>query len=645
MSLRLNLEVLSESFENEYGGPCRFGLTLNNLSDDHLNDWSLHFALDRFITPGSITEGKLDQVGSYCVVTPNNNHLKANEHFYCEFTMNTAPLRFHSDGFDDAFVEVNANGNPLRLPVMIAPPVLASPHKQRSSIPSTEPAAMAIIPKPNNIVHLSEQAIELSILEIRLSTNKAKLATNWFKDQASSTFQHLSFGNSDTRLTFIEKKSLTPSSYQLRTSMIDIEISAADEQGFLHACATLLQLIGQGEQSVSIPHLNIDDAPRYSYRGMMLDCARHFHPVETIKRLINQLAYYKFNTFHWHLTDDEGWRVEIKAFPQLTKIGAWRGGEQVLEPQFTHLAESYGGFYNQQEIKEIIEYAQCRGITVIPEFDIPGHCRAAIKALPELLVDQDDLSQYRSIQHYNDNVLSPGIAGTYQFIDTVLEEIAALFPSPYVHIGADEVPKGVWVDSPSCQQLMQQHGYQDPKELQGHLLRHVENKLRSLGKRMLGWEEAQHGNKVSKDTVIYSWLSEQAAIDCAKQGFDVVLQPAQFTYLDMTQDFAPEEPGVDWANVIPLEHAYRYEPLAQLADNDPIHKRVWGVQCALWCEIVNNQDRIDYMLYPRITAIAEACWTQSKHKDYSNYLARLKTHTEWFDKQGIQYRQPWNCDA
>ncbi|MFV0488850.1 MAG: beta-N-acetylhexosaminidase, partial [Vibrio fluvialis] len=404
--------------------------------------------------------------------------------------------------------------------------------------------------------------------------------------------------------------------YQVSVDRKGVRLEASSHVGFVHASATLLQLVRPDGDRLRVPHIVIKDAPRFKYRGMMLDCARHFHPLERVKRLINQLAHYKFNTFHWHLTDDEGWRIEIKALPQLTDIGAWRGVDEVLEPQYSLLTEKHGGFYTQDDIREVIAYAAERGITVIPEIDIPGHSRAAIKALPEWLLDEDDQSQYRSIQYYNDNVLSPALSGTYRFLDLVLEEVAALFPSNFIHIGADEVPDGVWVNSPKCQALMAEQGYTDAKELQGHLLRYAEKKLKSLGKRMVGWEEAQHGDKVSKDTVIYSWLSEQAALNCARQGFDVILQPGQFTYLDSAQDYAPEEPGVDWAGVTPLERAYRYEPLAEVPEQDPLRKRILGIQCALWCELVNNQNRMDYMIYPRLTALAEAAWTQKSQRDW-----------------------------
>jgi hexosaminidase len=373
----------------------------------------------------------------------------------------------------------------------------------------------------------------------------------------------------------------------------------------------------------------------------MLDCARHFWSVAQVKALLDQLAYYKFNTLHWHLTDDEGWRLEIKAFPELTTIGSRRGPAQPLQPQFTHLTEQYGGFYTQEQVRDIIQYASERSITVIPEIDIPGHSRAAIRSLPHLLTDPQDLSDYRSVQGYRDNVLNPALTGTYTFLDKVLEEVAELFPAPFVHIGADEVPDGVWLNSPACQHLMQEQGYSDAKELQGHLLRYAEQTLHTMGKRMLGWEEACYGNKVSQHTLIYPWQSEDSALECLRAGFDVVLQPAQYTYLDLAQDYAPGEPGVDWAGTLTLESAYRYEPLEQVPDNHPLRKQIYGIQCALWCEIIPTEERMQYMLYPRLQAIAEVAWCQKQRKNWPDFLCRLKGQLCHFDKQGIHYRDPW----
>ncbi|EHH0749242.1 beta-N-acetylhexosaminidase [Vibrio vulnificus] len=638
MEYRIDLVVLSEQKQN-----CRFGMTLHNLSDQDLPNWSLTFAFTRFIQPGSISHGTLTQIGSFCQLTPDSLVLPANHHFYCEFTVLTNPFRFYSDGLNEAFVEYHHEGEQVRSNVDVTPIVLASPYRERETIAPTLASAYSLLPKANAL-HVDAGHFSLTPSSaITCQSALADSAVTWLMDEMARLHQFKLATSEAGEIVYRSNPTLDEGAYQLKISQEQVRVEAGSSSGFVHATASLLQLLDYNSltQEAQLACCSISDSPRFRYRGMMLDCSRHFHSVEQVKRLINLLAHYKFNTFHWHLTDDEGWRVEIKAFPALTEIGAWRGVDEAIEPQYTHISQRYGGFYSQEEIKEVVAYAAQRSIMVIPEIDVPGHCRAAIKSLPEMLVEVEDDTVYRSIQNYSDNVLNPGLSTTYQFLDGVLEEIAQLFPAPYVHIGADEVPHGVWSNSPSCQALMKQHGYQDYKELQGHLLRHAEQKLRSLGKRMLGWEEAQHGDKVSKDTVIYSWLSEEAAVNCARQGFDVVLQPAQTTYLDMTQDYAPEEPGVDWANPLPLEKAYNYEPLANIPADDPIHKRIWGIQTALWCEIINNPERMDYMVFPRIIALAEACWTQKEHRDWNDFLSRLKGHLPLLDKQGIKYRQPW----
>ncbi|BAC95505.1 N-acetyl-beta-hexosaminidase [Vibrio vulnificus YJ016] len=638
MEYRIDLVVLSEQKQN-----CRFGMTLHNLSDQDLPNWSLTFAFTRFIQPGSISHGTLTQIGSFCQLKPDSLVLPANHHFYCEFTVLTNPFRFYSDGLNEAFVEYHHEGEQVRSNVDVTPIVLASPYRERETIAPTLASAYSLLPKANAL-HVDAGHFSLTPSSaITCQSALADSAVTWLMDEMARLHQFKLATSEAGEIVYRSNPTLDEGAYQLKISQEQVRVEAGSSSGFVHATASLLQLLDYNSltQEAQLACCSIYDSPRFRYRGMMLDCSRHFHSVEQVKRLINLLAHYKFNTFHWHLTDDEGWRVEIKAFPALTEVGAWRGVDEAIEPQYTHISQRYGGFYSQEEIKEVVAYAAQRSIMVIPEIDVPGHCRAAIKSLPEMLVEVEDDTVYRSIQNYSDNVLNPGLSTTYQFLDGVLEEIAQLFPAPYVHIGADEVPHGVWSNSPSCQALMKQHGYQDYKELQGHLLRHAEQKLRSLGKRMLGWEEAQHGDKVSKDTVIYSWLSEEAAVNCARQGFDVVLQPAQTTYLDMTQDYAPEEPGVDWANPLPLEKAYNYEPLANIPADDPIHKRIWGIQTALWCEIINNPERMDYMVFPRIIALAEACWTQKEHRDWNDFLSRLKGHLPLLDKQGIKYRQPW----
>ncbi|OBT17272.1 beta-hexosaminidase [Vibrio sp. UCD-FRSSP16_10] len=628
MSLfRLNLKVVNETDQR-----TRFSLSIINLSAVDLNDWKLHFSITRFLDSQSCTVGSLSQVGSFCTLSDLPD-LKQCGMLTTEFEMPTPPLQLQCDGILEAFV-VSAQGD---YSVEVMPLLLMNPQADPPAIELVTPATIAIIPKPNQL-ELKVGSFEFTRGEsLYIETELANEAALWLYEAKEELY--FSLGQSQTRISFKYASKLEDQAYQLDVSDNKICIYANSEQGFSYGVASLLQLINDDN---SVPCVQINDSPAYGYRGMMLDCSRHFHEIEQVKLIIDQLARYKYNHFHWHLTDDEGWRIEINAFPELTDIGAWRAKDLPLTSQFRHIQSKYGGFYTQKQIKEVVIYAQRRGITVIPEIDIPGHCRAAIKSLPHLLLDSDDRSVYRSVQHYNDNVLSPALEGTYQFLDKVIEEVAELFPAPYVHIGADEVPEGVWTQSPRCQALMKEQGYRDEKDLQGHLLRYVENKLSSLGKRMLGWEEAQHGGKVSQQTVIYSWQSEQAAIDCARKGFDVVLQPGQYTYLDMAQEFDHTESGFYWANITPLKHAYHYQPLQEIEASDPIHKKVWGIQAGLWCELIDNEQKLQYMVHPRLQAIAEVCWTQADNKQWTDFLSRLKVDLKRLDSRGIHYRNPWH---
>ncbi|GEA52741.1 beta-hexosaminidase [Vibrio inusitatus NBRC 102082] len=626
MSLfRLDLKVINQTEQR-----TRFSMTISNHSSLILKDWTLYFSITRLLDANSITQGELSQVGSFCTLK-SLPRLENGDLFNTEFEMPTPPLQLQCDGILEAFITTHE-----QYIVDVTPLQLIEPQSNAQPLKMISKASIGIIPKPQEI-QIGSGVFEFSQKEGVFSECKqAEEAVLWLIEAKPEL--DLSLGDQTSRIEFKQLESLPHQSYQLEVSRNSITLFASGSQGFSHGVASLLQLLGNGVKATCI---QISDSPVYDYRGMMLDCSRHFHELDQVKLTIDQLARYKYNHFHWHLTDDEGWRIEIKAFPELTDIGAWRGKDLPLTAQFKHIDSKYGGFYSQQQIKEVIAYAKRRGITVIPEIDIPGHCRAAIKALPHLLLDSDDRSIYRSVQHYTDNVLSPALEGTYVFLDTVLEEVAQLFPAPYVHIGADEVPEGVWTDSKKCQAVMTKHGYSDAKELQGHLLRYVENKLHSLGKRMLGWEEAQYGDKVSQQTVIYSWQSEEAAIKCARKGFDVVLQPGQYTYLDMAQEFDATESGFYWANITPLKHAYHYRPLSEIEANDPIQQKVWGIQAGLWCELIDSAERLQYMVHPRLQAIAEVAWTKETNKDWDDFLSRLQIDLQALDGRDIHYRNPF----
>ncbi|GAM72818.1 beta-N-acetylhexosaminidase [Vibrio ishigakensis] len=408
---------------------AQFTITLHNNSSKTLSNWDLIFSITRFLKSDSISIGTLSQLGSLCSVT-ELPELAIDESISFTLEMETPPLKLQCDTILEAYVDINGE----RLDIEILPTNIGSAYNEPTKVPEVDASAIGLIPRPNELTLLEGEIKLGNICHYGIQSEVAEPSVAWLKQAAS----HIQFEQSenDAQLVFALLDNLDVGAYQLEVTHDQITLCACDSEGFRNATASLLQLLGS---SNTLECLQISDAPQYGYRGMMLDCCRHFHSLETVKSVIDQLARYKYNHFHWHLTDDEGWRVEIKAYPELTDIGAWRGPKEALCSQFKQIGKKYGGFYTQQQIKEIVEYAGVRGITVIPEIDIPGHCRAAIKSLPHLLVDSEDKSEYRSVQHYTDNVLSPALQGTYEFLDTVMEEIAELFPAPMVHIGADEV--------------------------------------------------------------------------------------------------------------------------------------------------------------------------------------------------------------
>jgi len=616
-------------------------LTINNLTNKPLSDWLLTLDFARFIYPETMSQGTVKQVGTYTEIKPaDSTVIEANGKYLVTFKILSAPFSNYECGVREAYISSASDNFTAHHAVDVAQIQLQLAEQKVVDKITVVASDISIIPKVNNLQQNSGHFVFENEILFQTNSDLASAATAWLSEELNYVNSVCEADQNSAKIHFVSEMSLTKSEYLLTVNDSKVEVKAGSKEGFLCAVSSLLQLVKkQHNGQYAIDCVEISDKPRFDYRGLMLDCSRHFHSIATVKRLINQMAIYKLNHFHWHFTDDEGWRLEIKAFPELTEIGSIRGPGTKLLSQFSHLSEQYGGFYTQAEVKEVIEYAANRGITIIPEIDIPGHCRAAIKSLPELLVDADDVSEYRSIQAYTDNVLSPALPGTYEFLDKVIDEVCALFPSPSIHIGADEVPKGVWAKSPKCQSLMKELGYSEEIELQGHLLRHVEKRINANGKRMLGWEEVKHGNKVSKNTVVYAWINEEAALECVKNGFDVVMQPSKYTYFDIVQDYSPDELGVDWAGTLPLEVAYSYEPLAELKADDPLREHILGVQCALWSEVVLNQDRIDHMFFPRLLAAAEVSWSQPQDKNWDDFCGRLQGQKVHFERNEINYRK------
>ncbi|MEG0006452.1 MAG: beta-N-acetylhexosaminidase [Aeromonas sp.] len=619
----MSTPLIHTQVDRRDGDDVWFRFTLSQLP---ATPWKLHFCLARHIDPASVEGGELErQSGSYKVLVPSAG---ASELRFC---CRNTPIKRLSDLPQGFFLSLSdPTTGPQLLPVTLVSQELGLSAQVPSTpeLPEVEPAN-GIVPHPAHLLlpegnfRLAERA------HVSGPVSLGPLLAHFNELTGLALAQ-----DHDAEIHLIEAP-LAPEAYQLSISPREIRIQAAGEAGWRHGLVSLAQwALQHGE---SLPCLELKDAPRFGFRGIFLDCARHFHSIATIKRLLKQMSLYKFNRFHWHLTDDEGWRLEIRAFPQLTETGAWRGHGLAVGPQLSGGAEPYGGYYTQSEVRELVAYAAGLGISVIPEIDIPGHCHAAIKALPALLREEADHSRYLSVQYFDDNVLNPALPGTYEFLNKVMDEVCELFPGEQVHMGGDEVPTGVWTDSPACQQLMQQQGYQDCRELQGHLLRHCQQYLAARGKKMLGWEEILHGDKVSRDATIFAWTNFQAGLDAATAGYPVVMAPAQQLYLDQAYNQDVNEPGLYWAGPVSLEQVYACDPAPiDFHAND----NILGVLSPLWSELVTSRDRLDYMLFPRLLATAEVAWSAPARKEWAHFAARLPGQLQILDQLQVRYRVP-----
>ncbi|RJG48467.1 beta-N-acetylhexosaminidase [Motilimonas pumila] len=606
---------------------------LYNDSEQPLHNWRLHLSLVGLINASSCHGATfVRQDGSYLALQSQTGAtLEAKQTLAFGFTGEKLAMKKVTDMPIGCYLSADNIEQPIMLELVpftlpsIAVNPLLMPERNNDYL-----SDVAIIPRPADI-NLNQTPLKLPQQLLFDDNDFGHLATLFSAQLKQHDVSLASARSANIRLQL--DPSLPCEAYRLCLDDV-VVISASGEQGFAYGLTSLAQCLNS---STAQRKGVINDYPRFTYRGFMLDCVRHFRSVEKIKQLIDQLAYYKFNTLHWHLTDDEAWRLEIKAFPQLTKQTAFRGHDQAIEAQFGSGPAPYGGYYSQQDVKDVVSYAQQRQITIIPEIDIPGHCRAALKALPELLIEPADTSNYLSVQFYHDNVLNPALEGTYQFIDAVIQEVCALFPGPYVHVGADEVPKGVWQDSPACQEKMQAQGYQDIRELQGYLLRHVQDNLRQQGKTLLGWEEALDGDKLAQDAIICAWNGTQNGISAANKGYKVIMTPAHYTYLDMAYDNSESEPGTTWASALNLQQCYEYDVFdAELTATGK--DNILGMQYAIWTEFINTDKQLDYMVFPRLLAGAENAWTGRSNKNWQGFVQRLYLQQDYLDWQGIQYR-------
>ena len=422
--------------------------------------------------------------------------------------------------------------------------------------------------------------------------------------------------------------------YRLQIDDKRILVEARDRAGFFYGVISLMQLMDPaiwGERNSKkkwkIPACTIEDYPRFSWRGMMLDCSRNFFSKAYVKKFIDRMAQQKLNRFHWHLTDDEGWRIEIKRYPKLTKIGARRGPGTKL-PFSTYPAmrgpknRVQSGYYTQKDIREIVAYAKVRSIEILPEIDVPGHSKAAVTAYPELLLDPKDKSRYRSVQRVANNTINPGVESSYQFLDGVISEVSRLFPFGYIHLGGDEVPKGAWQKSPAIQKLMRQKGLKNRREVQNYFFGRMDKILGRHGKKLAAWQEVRNGKpKLRRSSLIMAWKNRQAGINAAKKGYPTVMAPVQFLYFDQQYVRSKSEPGHTWSSPVSLRKTYSFHPLSGLSGGSI--RNIRGVQACLWSETLLNENIADYLAWPRTFALAEVAWTEEKKRNWSSFNHRV----------------------
>ncbi len=440
---------------------------------------------------------------------------------------------------------------------------------------------------------------------------------------------------------------LGPEGYVLDAAENEILIRAPAPAGLFYGVQTLRQLLPPENLRDSlargvewhVPAVLIEDSPRFRWRGMHLDVARHFMPKEFVLRFIDLLALHRLNSFHWHLTEDQGWRIEIRKYPRLTEVGAWRTETLVGHMTNDSAARQYdgtphGGFYTQDDIREVVEYARQRFITVVPEIEMPGHAQAAIAAYPELGNTGDTLGVWT---HWgvSQNILNPE-ESTIRFMQDVLSEVLELFPGTFIHIGGDEAPKTQWRASPRAQARMRELGLANEEELQSWFIRRMDAFLVERGRRLVGWDEILEGGLAPNATVM-SWRGVDGGIAAARAGHDVVMAPTGFTYFDYYQSRDTEWEPLAIGGFLPLDRVYSFEPIPP--DLEPeFHHHILGAQAQLWTEYMTTTTHVEYMAFPRVAALAEVVWTPRARRDLADFRVRLATHLRRLDALGVNYR-------
>ncbi|MEO6232456.1 MAG: beta-N-acetylhexosaminidase [Ferruginibacter sp.] len=514
-----------------------------------------------------------------------------------------------------------------------------------------------IIPKPASTKIGNGVLTINSDTKIVLSTKELKKQADFFNDYLQKFYgfklqlvNKAANAKSLIVLSDAAKNNAVAGAYQFDVTANAINIKGDDAAGVFYGIQTLIQLLPvEASKSLTIPQLSIQDFPRFAYRGMMLDVSRHFFSVDFVKKFIDFLALHKINTFHWHLTEDQGWRIEIKKYPRLTEVGGCRNGTIIgHHPGKGNDNHQDCGYYTQKQVKEIVQYADDRFITVIPEIELPGHASAAIAAYPQLSCFPNEPTQLakgvkdwagprtgKQVQQswgvYED-VFCP-TEYTFGFLQDVLDEVMQLFPSKYIHIGGDECPKESWKRSEFCQNLIKEKGLKDEHGLQSYFISRIEKYLNSKGRDIIGWDEILEGGLAPNATVM-SWRGEQGGVEAARQKHHVIMTPNSHMYFDHAQ--LKNEDSLVIGGYLPLEKVYSYNPLpAELTKDE--QQYILGAQANLWTEYISNPAKVEYMIFPRMTALSEVLWSPVDQKDYNDFKMRMKSQVERYNLWKVNY--------
>ncbi|HLS94892.1 MAG TPA: family 20 glycosylhydrolase [Sphingobacterium sp.] len=507
--------------------------------------------------------------------------------------------------------------------------------------------SVPIIPLPNSVKQLDGHFVISDATVISYDSKESKSIAELLQSFVASQYGmnlQLSQKKQPKGISFVSKDQDNKEAYELRVTPQEVVISGV-EAGLFYGYQSLIQLfpLNDTPDQLSLAAVEIKDEPRFSYRGLHLDVGRHMFPLSFIKKYIDILASYKLNTFHWHLTEDQGWRLEIKKYPLLTEVGGFR--KQTLLGNYKTDGDydntPYGGFYTQEEAKEIVAYAKERFVTVIPEIELPGHALAALSAYPHLGCG-DNPGPYTAAQTWGvfDDVFCAGKEETFEFLENVLDEVIAIFPSEYIHIGGDECPKSKWKSCPHCQKRIKENNLKDEHHLQSYFIQRIEKYINKKGRRIIGWDEILEGGLAPNATVM-SWRGDEGGIAAAELGHDVIMTPNSYgLYFDHKQGPDRHREPLSIGGYSNLEKVYSADPLPKALDITK-QKHVKGVQANVWTEYIETPKKVEFTILPRLLALAEIAWTAPERKDWKDFSEnRAARHLAKLDQTETVYRVP-----